>query len=301
LKLPNCTSWHSNQGTACNISEPLSSNDLGQFHPDTKSKCVCDDTFTVPVTVEDAEIEVTKTANPTQLPEPGGTVTFTVNVKNLAEHVTVTIDSIVDVPFGDIAASGDYEPNDCDDLIGVVLDPGEEQDCTFTVGLEGDAGDRHTDTVTVTGTQSGNGNEVDDSDDADVDFTDVFEDPTVSKTAKSTANCTVEATYEVVLSNNSTIDTLSTYSLDDDSFGDVTSVHVEGGGFEITSTTCDSNANPYAPIGPLGNYTCQFVGKITDTDCDVDHTNTVTASVTDEDGHTSSPSDDAVVTLSTTP
>jgi hypothetical protein len=58
LRLPNCTSWHSNAGTACSVSDPFSVEDASGFRPDTKSKCVCDDNFTVPVRVEDATVNI---------------------------------------------------------------------------------------------------------------------------------------------------------------------------------------------------------------------------------------------------
>jgi hypothetical protein len=309
LKLPNCTSWHSNQGTACDITEPFSTDDAGGFHPDTKSKCVCDDTFTVPVTVEDATIEVTKTADPMSVPEPGGTVSFTVNIKNLASNEDVIITSIIDNVFGNLGTTpSPYTPNDCPDYIGDTLIPGQDVSCSFSAMVLGDYGDAaHVDTVTVHASQPSNStNDLFDSDDARVTFTDVFTAPTVSKTAQSTANCRVDATYQVVVSNNSALgtDTLDVNSLTDDMFGDLSTVHAAGGGVEeVVSTTCDSTANPFVTINPSGSYTCQFVGRIlsSSSSCAIDHTNEVTANVTDDDGRISTPQDDAVVTVTATP
>lgn len=304
LKLPNCTSWHSNQGTVCQISSPeFLASDAPFFKPDTKSKCVCDDTFTVPVTVEDAELIVTKTANPIQIPEPGGTVSFTVEIENAAAFESVVISSIIDVPYGNIGTNAPgFDPNTCPDLIGDTLAPGGKASCSFSVALEGDAGDRLVDTVTVTARQPSTGNDIEGSDDAAVDVTDVFADPTVSKDAKSTANCQVDASYEVVVSNNSSVDTLSVNSLTDDKFGNITSAHPEGGGFEqVVSTTCNSQANPFVTINPLGSYTCSFVGRITSSTCDFSHTNTVEADVTDDDGRNSTPTGQAIVAVDATP
>jgi len=304
LRLPNCTSWHSNQRTVCEISEPeFLASDADFFHPDTKSKCVCDDTFTVPVTVEDAELIVTKTANPTQIPEPGGTVSFTVEVENAAAFESVVIKSIIDVPYGDVGLNTPgYSPNNCPDLIDTTLGPGGTAMCSFSVPLSGNAGDSLEDTVTVTATQPSTGNDIDDSDDAVVDVTDVFTEPTVSKDAQATANCSVDATYEVVVSNNSEFDTLDVNSLTDDKFGDIATVHDAGGGIaEVVSTTCNSVANPFGTIGPSGSYTCGFVGRITSSDCAIDHTNEVTADVTDDDGVDSMPTDTALVTVTATP
>jgi hypothetical protein len=306
LKLPNCTSWHSNQGTACSI------NTEGDFKPDTKSKCVCDDTFTVPVRVEDATIIVTKTANPTTLPEPGGTATFTVTIENAATVESVTIDSIIDDVFGNLGTNTTDTTNTCDELIGDTLEPGAANavSCTFSRTVLGDQGTQHKDTVTVSATQPSTGGTVEDDDDATVDFTNRYTNPTVSKVAQSTANCSVEATYQVVVNNNddpddpndAVVDTLTINSLNDDKFGDLTTTHAAGGGFEaVVSTTCDSQANPFVTIDPQGNYTCSFVGRITSADCDISHKNTVTADVTDDDGRNTTPTDDALIVVDTMP
>jgi hypothetical protein len=305
LALPNCTSWHSNQGTACEISNPFSTTDAPDFHPDTKSKCVCDDTFTVPVTVEDATIQVTKTANPTSVAEPGATVSFTVAIKNLATNEDVVIESIGDTVFGDLGADpSPYDPNDCPALIGDTLDPGQEVSCSFSALVTGNFGDTaHKDTVTVHASQPSNPtNDLSDSDDATVTFTDVFDAPTVSKEAKATANCQVDATYEVVVTNNSEVDDLDVNSLTDDKFGDLSKVGTQTGFEEIVSTDCDAATNPYATLDPNGSYSCTFVGRVVSSNCSATgHTNTVTADVTDDDGTNSKPTDDALVTVTATP
>jgi hypothetical protein len=305
LALPNCTSWHSNAQTACNIDNSFSANDAVQFKPDTKSKCVCDDTFTVPVTVEDAALEVTKTANPTSVPEPGATVSFTVTVKNLASQEDVVIESIVDNVFGDLGATPSaLDPNSCPDLIGDTLDPGQQVSCSFSALVMGSfGGSAHNDTVTVTASQpSAPQNELSDSDDATVTFTDAFTAPTVSKTAQATASCQVDATFEVVVSNNSEIDSLNVNSLTDDKFGDLTQVGTQSGFGEILSTDCDSVGNPFVTIDPLGSYTCHFDGRVVNSTCSATgHTNTVTADVTDDDNVNAKPTDSAVVTVTATP
>ena len=305
LRLPNCTSWHSNQGTQCTITEPFSTDDAADFRPDTKSKCVCDDNFTVPVIVEDATIIVTKTPSVSSVPEPGGTVTYTVDIENAAEFVSVTITSIIDDKFGNLGTNAmSLEDNTCPTLIGDSLAPGASTSCSFKAEIQGNSGGSHTNTVTVVARQPSTGNDVQDDDDATVTFSDVFDAPTVSKTAQSTANCRVDATYQVVVYNNSEADKLSINSLTDDKFGDITTVHAAGGGFQqVVSTTCDQTGNLFADINPNGNYTCEFVGRILSgsESCAIDHTNTVTADVTDDDNTNSTPTDDAVVTVTATP
>jgi uncharacterized repeat protein (TIGR01451 family) len=291
LNLPNCTSWHSNQGTVATISDPFSSANATTFKPDTKSKCVCDDDFQVPVTVEAATVEVTKDASPISLPEPGGEVTYTVSIKNTSQVESVVISSIIDDRFGNVGTSLDAD-NTCDDLIGDTLAPGATATCTFKGDVWGNAGDRHTNEVTGTVTQGGD--RIADKDTADVDLTDLYDAPTVQKTAQSTANCSVDASYQVVVSNNSEVDELTLNSLDDDKFGDLTSVDAD-----VISTDC---AVPQT-IEIDSNYSCNFVGRINSGSetCAINHTNTVTADVTDDDGKNDQPTDDAAVSTTATP
>lgn len=283
LNLPNCTSWHSNQGTTCNINAAF------DFDPDTKSKCVCDDTFQVPVRVETATLDVQKDVSPDEVPETGGTVTYTVQVTNQAQIVSVTIATLVDSEYGDIAdpSNPNVFDNTCPDLVGDVLAPLGTTSCSFKALVSGDSGDTVPDTVNVCGTQQGTGATICDEDDAEVVITDVPSTPTLAKTAQSAA-CTVDVTYQVVVSNNSAIDTLTLDSLSDDKFGDITTVQGK-----VVSTSCETGG----AIAKSGNYTCSFTGRIDSDTCDVNHVDTVTADVTDDDGVTSAPSDSATVTV----
>jgi len=294
LNLPNCTSWHSNQGTGCNISNAF------DFHPDTKSKCVCDDKFQVPVRVEQASLSVVKSASPTQVPEPGGTVTFTVQVTNTASIESVTITSLVDSIYGDlIGSNAGVTDNTCPTLLNQQLAPGGSSTCSFKALVSGNAGRRETDVAQACGSQPGSTQPICGSDSADVDITDVFTNPTVVKTAQSTANCQLDATYQVVVSNNSEVDTLTVNSLVDNKFGNIATVHAAQNGLgAVLSTTC---VLPQPPIAPLANYTCTFVGRIVSASCDINHTNTVTAGVTDDDQVSTSPSASATVVVATTP
>jgi hypothetical protein len=300
LNLPNCTSWHSNSSTSCNT------NNAFTLNPETKSKCVCDDTFEVPVTVEDAHLTVDKSANPTTIPEPGGTVTYTVKITNTASVESVAITSIADSPlYGDLgnASNSNVTDNTCPSLINTTLAPGATVSCSFKGSVSGNATQRVTDTVEACSYQASNNATVCGHDSADVDITDVYTAPTLAKTAQSTANCQLDVTYQVVVSNNSTVDTLTVNSLNDDKFGNIAAVHTAGGGFEqVVSTTCGQGGQGMpgalpATIQPSGNYTCSFVGRIASSSCAFDHTNKVTAGTTDDDGTVSSPYDTATVTV----
>jgi hypothetical protein len=297
LKLPYCTSWHSNQGTFCNVpvTPPTPDTNVYYFKPDTKSKCVCDDNFTVPVIVETANLKVVKVAAPPSVPETGGTVTYTVQITNEAQYVSLTINSIKDDVYGDLGGSNsNVTENTCGNLIDDVLPPGGSTSCLFKAFVSGDSGQVITDTVEVCGKDSAQ-HDVCGSDPADVSITDSYTAPTLTKTAQSAANCQVDVTYQVVVSNNSGIDTLTVDSLRDDVFGDITTVHPAAGSIkEVVYTTCATGGS----IDPSGNYTCTFVGRSVSIACSGILTDTVTAGVTDDDGRTSSPSDSAKVQYS---
>ena len=101
-------------------------------------------------------------------------------------------------------------------------------------------------------------------------------------------------TYQVVLNNNSVVDdALTVDALTDDEFGDIT--QVQG---DIINTTCGDAVGTSIPKG--GNYTCSFVARIDDSDCNIDHKDVVTGDLTDDDGAMYSPSDSAVVEVKTT-
>jgi len=293
LHLPNCTSWHSNQGTDCTTPTSETDPDVFDFHPDTKSKCKCDDSFTVPVTVEDIQLGVVKSASPDVVPEPGGQVTYTVAITNIATATSVTITTISDDIYGNLGTNSPSQTdNTCPSLIGTLLGPNGQTSCSFKALVSGNTGSQTTDTVEVCGSGSG-GQQICGHDDATVTITDVSVAPSLSKTAQSAANCQMDVTYQVVVSNNSTIDQLTVNSLTDNKFGNITTTHDAGGGFEkVVSTLCETGAI----IATSSNYTCTFVGQITSSNCNFTHQNTVTAGTTDDDGIQSSPTGTATVT-----
>jgi hypothetical protein len=65
VHLPFCTSWHSNQGTVCNVvsgaTDPNTDPQKFTHAPDTKSKCTCGDLI-LPITIRDLSGDVTKVA-----------------------------------------------------------------------------------------------------------------------------------------------------------------------------------------------------------------------------------------------
>lgn len=309
LNLPNCTSWHSNAGTVATISDPFGLTDAATFDPDTKSKCVCDDTFEVPVEVENASITVKKAASTASVKEDGAVVTFTATVTNDSQVVSLKITSIKDqitngslYDLGSIHGCAAGQPTagspgpcstpsmvSCPSLIGTTLAAGGSASCNYDLFISGNTGDLHEDTVTICGSSDKNAPCASDTATvAVIDFVGLA--PTLTKTAVS-AGCDVRVNYQVSVTNNSAVDTQTVNKLTDDYFGDIT--QVQG---DIVSTTCVAPKT----VAKSGNYTCTFVAKIADQSCSIDHTNTVTGTLVDDDGVANSPSDTATVKVQAT-
>ena len=315
LNLPNCTSWGNNSNEIVDIF------DLGDFAPYNKSKCVCDDDFNVPVIVETATVTVTKTGTPGSVPESGGAVFMSTTVTNNATYVDLTIDSITDtvgmvvedlttIPVCTGMGATDLQPyctpasatDSCPSLLGETLAPGGTKSCQFSVWVAGDFDESPIiDTVEYCGTDSGGHPNICDDDNEDTSITDVPVIPSLAKSATS-AGCTLDVGYTVVVSNpSSSVDVLTILAggLNDNKFGDLTTTHAAGGGFEaVTSTNCGDAAGPGAlpiDLNPGDSYTCMFTGQIVSSNCNINHTNTATADTVDDDNKNYYPSDTANV------
>jgi hypothetical protein len=173
------------------------------------------------ITAAPSEIQVIKTAAPTEIPEAGAPVTFDVTVVNLSVSQSVTIDSLVDEPYGDVSALA-TEP--CP--LPRVLPPGEAFSCSFTQPLAGGAaGTEFFDTVTATGADA-NGDEVAASDTAivTVNATPPVE-PTI-RVVKIVRPKTLEepggpVVYAVLTANLSQAETVRLETIEDDIYGDL--------------------------------------------------------------------------------
>jgi uncharacterized repeat protein (TIGR01451 family) len=143
-------------------------------------------------------LNVIKTVTPTQLKEPGGTVDYTVTVENTST-VDVTINSVVDDKFGNLANVAGGNPAGCFN-VPFVLAPGASSTCTFPKTLTGAAGSSHVNVVTVTGTDT-SGNTLTDSDDARVDFTPRLIDLVIVKNATSPTPLNGIVTYTMTITN----------------------------------------------------------------------------------------------------
>ena len=238
-----------------------------------------DDDATVTITDLGSSILVTKTAEPTSLPEPGGNASFSVTVKNTSAVDSVTITSLSDDVYGNLDGKGS-----CD--VPFTLAPGASYDCTFNGAVSGNAGSSHTDVVTASGTDD-DGNPVSDHDDAVVTITNTPSSILVTKSATPTSlpEPGGNATFDVTVKNTSAVDSVTITSLSDDIYGDL-----DGKG------TCDVPQT----LAPGASYNCSFSGAVSG-NAGSSHTDIVTASGTDDDGNPVSDHDDAVVTITNTP
>jgi len=234
------------------------------------------------VTINDvpSSIQLLKSAAPDTLDEPGGSVIFNLTVNNLSSVDTVTINSLTDTVFGDLDGVGDCS-------VPRIIAPGNSYNCSFTADLEGEPGAPHMNVATASGVDD-DGNPVSDNDGATVNFSNIAPAATLSK---SVSQATVS--YSVTVSNDSDAEPLALSVLDDDKFGDISDV----GNPLIQSTNCILPQQLEPSDGEAGGpdeYTCVFTALV---NCSP-HTNTLTGSVTDNDGSAPvTPSGSTTVTL----
>ena len=86
---------------------------------------------------------VTKTALPTSVDEPGGNVTFSVTVSNTGTAESLSLTALVDDIHGDLNGQGTCS-------VPQTIASSGSYACSFTVAVNGNAGDSETDTVTAT-------------------------------------------------------------------------------------------------------------------------------------------------------
>ncbi len=145
------------------------SGDSGSSHTDTVTASGSDDEGTpvsdsddAVVTITDVapEISVLKTANPTSVPETGGSVDFTFTVTNEGDE-KVSITELSDSDFG--VLDGDI---DC--AVGTELNPGQSCEFSISRNISGDfGGPDHVNTFTATA-EDNEGTDATDSDNANV-------------------------------------------------------------------------------------------------------------------------------------
>ncbi|MCB1609562.1 MAG: hypothetical protein KDI71_21570, partial [Xanthomonadales bacterium] len=99
------------------------------------------------VTINDlpASMNLVKVATPTSVDEPGGSVSFAVQVNNTSAVDTITINTLVDDIHGDLNGQGTC-------AVPQTIAAGASYSCAFSATVSGNAGDVETDTITAAGT-----------------------------------------------------------------------------------------------------------------------------------------------------
>jgi uncharacterized repeat protein (TIGR01451 family) len=277
-------------GTSCTFSQPVSGNAGDVVHDtvtvvasdDDKNDATDSDSAAVDITGTPSSIQVTKTASVGSVPEPGGNVTYTVDIENTSAADTITLGSITDSVSGSVpfAAAGT-----CPALIGATIAPGATKSCSFTLAVNGNAGDAVPDTATVTGTDD-DGGPVTGSDSENVTVTGVPSSITVTKTpsVQSVPEPGGPVTYTVVITNTSAADAVTLGSITDS---------VSGGPASAAGGTCTPTLIG-TTVQPGGQATCTFTRTVSG-NAGASVPDTVVVSGTDDDDGQVSANASAVV------
>lgn len=230
------------------------------------------DTATAAVLVDYLpDIAVTKTANPTSVPETGGSVTFTVVVTSSGVD-PFTLNTLTDSVYGNLDGKGS-----CD--VPQTIAAGGQYTCTFTETVTGEPATPHVDIVTASGVDP-EGNPDTATDDAIVALTDVLPNISVTKTADPTSVSELGgAVAFTVVVNNVNAEAVTLTSLSDNVFG-----NLNGKG------TCATGGS----IAGGGSYSCTFTETLAGQPASP-HVDTVTAVASDNDGNNDTATDDATV------
>ncbi len=239
--------------TTCTFSKTISGN-AGVTHTNTVTATGLDDdgdpvsgqgSATVTIANVAPSITVAKTANPTSVNEPGGSVQYTVRIDNTSNtQDPVTITSLVDDRFGNLSGQGNC-------VTPQTIQPGASYSCTFNKTISGNANVTHTNRVTASGTDN-DSSPVTGNDDATVTINNVAPSITVSKSASpSGVPSGGSVQYTVQINNTSHIqDPVTINALTDNAFGGL-----NGQG------TCSIPQT----ILPSAQYSCNFTRTITGT------------------------------------
>ena len=223
-------------------------------------------------------IDVTKTANPTSVPETGGNVTFTFLVKNTGP-VDVTLTSLTDTVFGDLTA---YTGTTCV-LPQTLAAVSGSYSCSITKWLASDTLTPHSNTITATAADAG-GATATDNDSETVTFTDVRSYLSVTKSVSSPTlpEPGGDFAYSALITNPAgNVDDITVSAVTDS---------IYGGAISCT---------PVLPVtlAPGESMTCTFTANHTGNAGD-SWTNHVNATATDDDGKdASAQSNDVTVSL----
>jgi hypothetical protein len=316
VRLPNCTSWQQPGGAILCKSQTPNYPWVPAATPGTVSKCGCDNSFEIPVTVQTPGVSVSKSATPLTQDDPGGTVTYTVVVTNDKSNFgNVTINQICDSAYGNIATAVTVPaqtacPKGLTGLDGTATPVAGNctvpsapiaPNGTFTCKFTANQGE-HSDVKNIA-TANGVG------DDGTTPFSGVSNqiETTVgeadskavtAKTFESTTNACATVRYKVDVHNTSATgsdEVLTISGLTDNPYGDITKLQTG----VIVGTTCGqpianglgtlhgSPGVPFGNINPDGHYVCEFDGQFCsapDTNGCISQSDSVTPTLTGDEG-----------------
>jgi hypothetical protein len=216
-------------------------------------------------------IAVLKSIVPSELTEPGGTVTLTVRVTNTSTE-DVTLTWLTDSVYGDLNGK-----DTC--AVPRSIPPGHDYVCWFQEQVSGLAGE-HTDLVTATA-HDDEGNAVVEHDQATVSLIDVLPAIALTKSASPTVLTVPGGTVEFAVQvDNHSVEPVTLDALLDDVYGDL-----DGQGL--------CQLPRVLPTG--GSYRCTFPGAVTGPAGH--YADTVTAGAYDDEGNSAQAQDDVVVSL----
>lgn len=221
-------------------------------------------------------LAVIKRAEPGSLNEPGGEVTFAIEVYNTSPAGTVTLQSLNDSIYGDLSANPD-----CALPAGIPVG-GEPLVCSFTVPVSGNGGQVETNTVTADGVDEAS-NEVHATAQAQVVILDVSPGMTARKVVfpREIPAPGEDVTFALLVTNTSPVDTVTVMDMVDSVFGDLNG---------------RDNCSLPQVLEPGQSYACTFVGEVTGESGDA-HYNEVLVSGVSDDGDPLSAQASALVNL----
>ncbi len=322
LALPNCTSWQQPGGAlTCQSPTPYWPW-VPAAVPGSPSKCNCQSGFTVPIFVS-PNLAVTKSCTvPGQsqqtacsMPDPGGTVTYTVTLSNSAG--SATINQICDSAYGNIATATTTPAQPACPTTGSIgtatsttcsmpqsLAKGGSYSCTFTASQGENTSVMDIATANGVGSDgttptSGTSSSV------TVTVAEAATTGTITKSLVATTNNCATIRYGVDVKNTSSADeTLTLSALSDNKYGDITKFP----GSTILGTTCGvasglgtlsgtTGGGAFGTLAPGSDYTCQFDAQFCSspgtvvlpggsTCTGISNTDTVMATLTGDEGET---------------
>ena len=173
------------------------------------------DSATVTVTDVLPTITITNNASPTSTSEPGGLITFTVQVNNTGTVESVDLTTLIDDVHGNLNGQGDC-------ALPQSIATSSFYQCSFTATVNGNPGDSEINTVTATAVDD-EANSTNDNDSATVTVTDVL--PTITVTNNASPTSTSEPggliTFTVQVNNTGTVESVDLTTLIDDIHGNL--------------------------------------------------------------------------------